>query len=257
MRSAERVEAVLRSLPETSAAPRHLPDDLVEEQKAYYRARAPEYERWWDHEGRYRLPPDDEARWTAEVGDLERELAASGLTGSVLELACGTGLWTRPLSLLADRIHAVDASAEVIELNRSRLPAGHCPVTFEQADLFAWEPAERYDAVFFSFWLTHVPEGRFERFWDLVDRALVPGGRFFLLDNAGPLDITDDIEEPLGQGVTRRQLDDGRTFDIVKTYQSPGALAERLAGLGWDAWFATTDTYFLYGGGTRAEHGRR
>ncbi len=253
VREGERVDAVLRTLPETAPPPTG--DELIEEQKAYYRARAPEYEQWWRREGRYRLDAGDQAQWDRERARLDRAVADADLRGSVLELACGTGIWTRPLSLTADRLHAVDASAEVIDLNRANLPDGHAPVTFEQADLFGWEPGERYDVVVFAFWLTHVPPSRFEPFWDLVARCLAPGGRFFLIDNAGPHSITDDSGDPLGPGVTRRALLDGRTFDIVKQYHRPDELAERLAGSGWDASFATTGTFFLHGGGRRARPG--
>ncbi len=38
----------------------------------------------------------------------------------VLELACGTGLWTRRLAENNRRIVAVDASPEVIAINRER-----------------------------------------------------------------------------------------------------------------------------------------
>lgn len=255
VRTAERLEAVLRTLPEVASTTPAAGERLIEEQKDYYRARAPEYEQWWDRSGRYDLGDDEHRRWVDEVEQLEAAVDSAQLTGSVLELACGTGVWTRPLSQRADRLHAVDASAEVIELNRARLPEGHCPVTFEQADLFDWEPSECYDSVFFSFWLTHVPAGRFGAFWELVDRALVPGGQFFLLDNAGPYNITDGLDDPLGPGVTRRQLADGREFDIVKQYYEAAELADRLADLGWDAHFTTTDSYFLYGGGRRAGHG--
>ena len=44
-----------------------------------------------------------------------------GPAGEVLELACGTGLWTVELARHAASITAVDASPEVLEINRSRL----------------------------------------------------------------------------------------------------------------------------------------
>jgi hypothetical protein len=57
-------------------------------------------------------------------------------------------------------------------------------VRFIQADLFAWEPDRRYDVVFFGFWLSHVPPGRFEPFWSLVAGCLKPQGRVFFADDA-------------------------------------------------------------------------
>jgi demethylmenaquinone methyltransferase/2-methoxy-6-polyprenyl-1,4-benzoquinol methylase len=49
-------------------------------------------------------------------------------------------------------------------------------VEYIEADLFAWQPARRYDFVFMSFWLSHVPAARFDGFFDTVARALAPGG---------------------------------------------------------------------------------
>ena len=66
-----------------------------------------------------------------------------------------------------------------MEIARGRAPDAR----FVEADIFNWEPDDTYDVVFFSFWLSHVPQDRFEWFWSLVDRALVPGGRVFLIDN--------------------------------------------------------------------------
>ena len=44
-------------------------------------------------------------------------------------------------------------------------------------------PDRRYDAVFFGFWISHVPEEKFASFWSLVAEALEPGGRVFFFDD--------------------------------------------------------------------------
>ena len=221
------------------------PDELIDEQIAYYRARAPEYELWWTESG-----PGGLRAWDDEVRALEAAVDAFGPAGSVLELACGTGLWTRVLARTADRITAVDASPETMALNRQRLPAGGCPVTFVEADLFNWEPAERHDLVFFSFWLTHVPPSRFEWFWALVERALAADGRFFLIDNRQSDWVRGDGQAP-GDDVSLRHLRDGRPYRIVKVFYEPDKLSARLSALGWEADLAATGDAFIYGGGRR------
>ena len=57
-----------------------------------------------------------------------------------LELACGTGIWTRPLLTVARHILAVDASPEMLALNRAKVADAR--VRYQLADLFTWE-AER------------------------------------------------------------------------------------------------------------------
>ena len=59
-------------------------------------------------------------------------------------------------------------------------------MNYVDADVFAWEPPSRSEVVAFFFWLTHIPEDRFEAFWLSIDHMLTPGGRVWLLDNAHP-----------------------------------------------------------------------
>jgi len=217
------------------------PDDLLEEQIAYYRARAPEYDDWWFRRGRFQRPPEVGDRWAAQVAGLDASVDAFDPAGAVLELAAGTGLWTRRLVRSATTVTAVDASPEVLALNRARSAGLGAPVEYVVADLFAWEPPRRFDVVFFSFWISHVPPSRFDAFWGLVERALGPEGRVYLIDNAPPTDWYD------GEGgVSRRELVDGRAYDIVKVYWSPDELRDRLAPIGWAADLRMTE-FFLHG----------
>jgi SAM-dependent methyltransferase len=217
-------------------------DDLLDQQIAYYRARAPEYDDWWFKRGQFVRPAEARRVWAAEVRDLEAAVDAFDPRGDVLELAAGTGIWTRRLVRTAASVTAVDASPEVLARNRERVAGRGAPVEHVVADLFEWEPPRRYDVVFFSFWISHVPPGRFDAFWDLVDRALAPGGRVHLIDNARQDDWSD------GDGVvTRRELTDGRSWDIVKVYWSPEELTDRLSPLGWRAELRFTGRLFLHG----------
>src|SRR5262249_60176183 len=150
--------------------------DLVEEQKEYYAARAPEYDDWWYRRGRYELEPETLAQWWEDVDEADAALEEFAPRGSVLELAAGTGIWTRKLVRMADRVVAVDANRETLALNTDEADR-------VLVDLFDWRPEETFDVVFFSFWLSHVPEERLDDFWALVRSALKPGGRVFLVDN--------------------------------------------------------------------------
>jgi demethylmenaquinone methyltransferase/2-methoxy-6-polyprenyl-1,4-benzoquinol methylase len=215
--------------------------DLLREQERYYAERAPEYDDWWYRRGRYELAPEALARWQADAAEAEEALEAFVSGGAVLELAAGTGIWTRKLVRLADRVVAVDANAETLALNT---PGAE----LLQADIFDWRPTERFDLVFFSFWLSHVPEERFDEFWALVRAALAPGGRVFLVDSgAGDTAHTGtdqaDWEET-------RSLADGRKFRIVKRRWAPHELAGRLLPLGFELdLHDTSNGHFLYGGG--------
>jgi ubiquinone/menaquinone biosynthesis C-methylase UbiE len=227
--------------------------ELLAEQKRYYRARAPEYDAWWERRGRYDRGSAANERWFAEVAALERELARFEPRGEVLELACGTGLWTRFLVRHAEHVTAVDASGEMLALNRQRLSRED--VRYIEADLFTWRaPPASFDVCFFAFWLSHVPESRFAQFWEMVATALRPGGRVFFIDSdrSETSTASDHTLPHADEETMQRRLDDGREFRIVKRFYEPELLERRLARLGFLSAVRRTGEYFLYGAGAPA-----
>jgi SAM-dependent methyltransferase len=229
--------------------------EVLAEQQRYYRERAGEYEDWWLRRGRFDHGPEAAERWWAEVGTLHAALEDFAPAGRVLELACGTGLWTERLAPHAAALTALDASAEVLALAREKVPATN--VEFVRADIFAWEPDGLYDVVFFSFWLSHVPSTMMASFFAKVARALAPGGRVFLIDSA-PSDRASahehDTSEP-GE-LARRLLADGRQYTIVKHWFEADALQASLEALGWEATIEATEEFFVYGPAVPTEPSR-
>ena len=226
---------------------------LLDDQIAYYRARAPEYDAWWFRTGRFDRGAENNAAWNADVAFVERavvDMLAKTRPSCVLELACGTGLFTRHLAPRVEEITAVDASPEVIAINRDRVGAANAD--YVQADLFDFEPHARYDLVFMGFWLSHVPHARFDAFWAMVRRALKPGAFAYVVDSAhDPTSHAIDHRTPdRHAGIATRRLDDGREFRIVKVFWEPATLRARLATCGFDAQLAQTTRYFIYGSAT-------
>lgn len=124
-------------------------------------------------------------------------------------------------------------------------------VSYVQADLFTWEPDRAYDVCFFGFWLSHVPEERFETFWEKVRRAVGPEGRVFFIDSLRS-DQASAIDHTLpdrGEETMLRRLADGREYHIVKRFHQPERLQRRLADLGWSAQVETTKEFFIHGQG--------
>lgn len=228
---------------------------LLAEQIAYYRDRAGEYDQWWFRTGRYDRGAKLNAAWFADVAEVEGALLAfldQQRPQAVLELACGTGLYTRHLAPRVGHLTAVDASPEVIAINRARVELPN--VEYVLADLFAWTPPRTYDLVFMSFWLSHVPETRLEALWRGVHAALAPGGFAYVIDSAhDPTSTARDHPWPdADAGVVTRKLNDGREFRVVKIFHEPAALNARLAGLGFKAGIARTPRYFIHGAARRA-----
>lgn len=211
-------------------------DHLLGEQLAYYRALAADYlDQGLD------LPGSDE---------LTAALHAFQPTGSVLELACGPGVWTGQLLRYAADVTAVDGSPEMLALAAGRV--GRDRVRFIQADLFTWRPDRRYDVVFIGFWLSHVPGERFASFWSLVADCLKPDGRVFFADDA--YRTQDELVAGPSSSTIRRQIPDGTTYRLVKVPHQPDDLETRLRELGWDITVTATAGPFYWGAGSRGKY---
>jgi SAM-dependent methyltransferase len=199
--------------------------NLIREQIAYYRARAPEYE---------------QGAYPVSASLMRRVIDAVPSGRDVLELACGTGMWTQLLALRSRTLTAVDAAPEMIELARPRAPGA----TFVAADILRWRPPRRYDVVFFGFWLSHVPGSEFTDFWTFVADCLVDGGKAVFVDEhvAGA-----GKERWLADGVVERTLSDGSTHRVVKRYVDPERVVPLLASLGWNAEVVRLDPAWVLG----------
>ena len=191
-----------------------------QEQIAYYRARAAEYE-----VTSYR-----------DVHGADRRIAARAAIlqpgGELLEVACGTGMWTRHLAECAATVTAIDAAPEMIALARQQVTAGN--VTFVTADILAWSPPRRFDTVFFAFWLSHVPASAFGRFWSLLRSALTSGGRVLFVDDQPAAAGLETYLAGSGEVVERR-LRDGTRHRLIKVVRDPADLNRQLTRLGWQA----------------------
>ena len=230
---------------------------ILAEQRAYYRARAREYDKWFRREGLHDLGEELNARWRLELDGVYSALDAFAPRGDVLELAYGTGEWTIRLAELATRVVGVDAAPEMRDLALAKLQdAGKSNVELWVDDLFTWQPDRDYDVVFFAFWLSHVPESHAYRFWRSVHDALRPGGRFFLVDAARAVvegNVIHALRLPNRESATElRRLEDGREFRIIVRSFDPDRLARDLREHDLDASFVQTGEFFIYGLGRRA-----
>lgn len=215
------------------------PKDLLPEQMAYYNARAQEYDESVQFTGRFSGPgnPEVAREWHHVVSTLH----AQPKVDTALELACGTGLWTKALLTVAKSIVAIDAAREMLEINLSKLHNDR--VSYQLVDLFNWHPDESYDLVFFAFWLSHVPTALLSAHLAEVAKAVSPGGRLFIVDE--PLNGR-QLSGPTQGGQQTRTLHDGSTYRIVKVYLDPDALAAQLRPLGFREVHVWSGDYYFY-----------
>jgi demethylmenaquinone methyltransferase/2-methoxy-6-polyprenyl-1,4-benzoquinol methylase len=184
---------------------RHTPQSLVD----YYAHRAAEHDRVYEKPER-----QDDLRQIAQF------LPGALRNHRVLEVACGTGFWTKHYAPPAESVTAVDINSETLAIAQQRL-SENANVKLQVADAYALEglPAG-YTAAFAGFWWSHVPRGRLKAFLNGLHRQLVPGGLVVFVDNlyveGSSTAVSREDEE--GNTYQLRRLEDGREFEVLKNF---------------------------------------
>ena len=216
----------------------------VEETKEYYRQRASQYSDWAHRTGHYEEGIEPEASWLDEARILIEALALSRLSGDVLEIASGTGIWTEELLRNAASVTALDSSPEMHERSRSRL-VRNPKVRYVVADIYNWVPDMSYDAVTFSFWLSHVPGSELDDFVSKVAQCLKPGGRVFFADQRRE-GLAREVMDPPDGEIARRSLINGREFNTIKHFYSSEEIIGCFLQEGININISNTATLFYY-----------
>lgn len=175
----------------------------------YYRARASEYEQVY-------AKPERQS----DLARLHREIPAQFQGRRVLEVACGTGYWTRRIALRATAITAVDLAPEPLELARLQQPIGDA-VTFLLADAFALEQVSgEFDGGFAGFWWSHVSRADLPRFLRGFHNRLTMGSRVVVVDNRYVADSNSPIirRDEDGNMFQLRRLSSGSEHEVLKNF---------------------------------------
>jgi ubiquinone/menaquinone biosynthesis C-methylase UbiE len=179
--------------------------------KAYYQARAPEYDDCWIGAGRF--SDRDRPDWHEERGELARAIA--GLPpATTLDVGCGTGFLTRHLP---GEVTGLDQSEAMLEIARERAPGA----TFVRGDALDLPFADgAFDRLFASLFYCHLEEGDRLRFLAEARRVATE------LVLVGYLRA---FERP-AEGYEERILDDGSRWRVYKRYFEPQQLLGELGG---------------------------
>lgn len=197
---------------------------------AYYALRAQEYERVYQKPERQ----PDLATIKHWLADQVRDL-------SVLEIACGTGYWTEPMSTTALSIHATDINQEVLEVAQAK--SYSCPVQLEAIDLYALPaPSMPFDQVVGGFIWSHIRLEQIPEFLAQISSQLSLGGRVLILDNRyvegsnTPISFTDEQ----GNTFQDRKLQDGSLHRVLKNFPMEKSMRQLLSPIGreiqWLEW---------------------
>ncbi|MEM7555975.1 MAG: class I SAM-dependent methyltransferase [Cyanobacteria bacterium P01_A01_bin.84] len=238
-------------------------NNILQEQISYYKARAQEYDEWFYRIGRYDRGEENNQRWFSQIETVQTALHGLGKFESILELACGTGIWTKELINMGKSVTAVDASEEVIQINKNKLNSltkisstntSLKNIEYQQLDLFSWEPEKQYELVLFAFWLSHIPPNLLDEFFDKVYRSVLPQGQIFIIDSRWS-ETSSAINHDFRNGkdiYQQRKLNNGEEFQIVKVYYQSDLLQEKLQKAGFKIKVEVTPDYFIYIKGTKS-----
>jgi predicted O-methyltransferase YrrM len=154
----------------------------------------------------------------------------------VLEIAAGTGYWTRTLSRSASVITATDINAETLDVARQR-EFGPAQVTLQVAGAHALDevPGE-FDTAFIGFFWSHVQRGDLPRFLTGLHARLGAGARVIVLDNRYVPGSSTPISRtsPDGDTFQLRTLNDGRRYEIVKNFPARAQFTADIAPVASD-----------------------
>ena len=190
--------------------------NILTDQINYYRARADEY--------------DESISSGLETFARGKDLLSKlGTFDQILELACGTGVWTETLLKMGNHVTAVDAAPEMLKIAREK--CGDERITYQQADLFNWQPDKQYDLVFFANWLSHVPPNAIDDFLNKAKKSLHGNGVIAFVDQHAPSDADKAITEK--EIYAKRPLG-AQEFTIIKVFYDLGDIKRKLEGLGFE-----------------------
>ncbi len=182
--------------------------------QSYYAARASEYDRVYEKPERQ-----------ADLRQIESWLPSVLSGATVLEVACGTGHWTRCIAPAASRVVAIDSAPETLRIAEQRVAASNVEFLIGDAYRLA-RMARRFDAAFAGFWFSHVPLGAQRGFLSGLNAVLEPGARVVLLDNRFVAGSSSPISERDGEGNTYqlRTLSDGSSHRVLKNFPTEAQL---------------------------------
>ena len=179
----------------------------------YYNKRAPIFDEKYD----FNRP---------DYGPALREMAGAvveALKGRrVLEVAAGTGIWTRVASACAVSITATDATPATLAEAREKFK-DNPRVSLVQADAYRLQDLPgSFDGGLAVQWFSHVPKQRYGEFFESFHGCLTKGAVVFVADSSAEAVMPMGTYSRLGQPDTyqQRQLPDGSTYEIIKNFFS-------------------------------------
>lgn len=194
-------------------------NNLSKKLTEYYSKRANNYEKIYNRQDKIRRK--------------EQEIIASYIKNSfknkyVLEIACGTGYWTKYLIDSATKVISIDSSLEMLAIAAKRY-ASHSLINFLQMD--AYIPPKTipsFTASLACLWFSHIPKNKIKTFLTTLHSRLAPDSTIIFVDNIYRENLGGKLIRRKNSLDTwkRRKLARGEEYDILKNYYSKEELLD-------------------------------
>ena len=187
--------------------------------KHYYADRAYEYNKTY-------LRPERQK----DIKKLHRLLKILFIDQFVLEIACGTGYWTKTIASVSKFITAIDINNEVLQIARNRgIPSNQA--VFIQDDVYILKKIQdTFSAGFAGFWWSHISKSKLKQFIFSFHLKLQSKALVVFIDNRRVKRSSTPISRMDVEGNTYqiRKLEDGREYEILKNFPTKKEIRDTL-----------------------------
>lgn len=204
----------------------------------YYANCADDYEQVYDKPERQ-----------ADLAILKERVGETLAHQRVLEIACGTGYWTRVLAQAAESVLAIDINQKMIGLAKAKGLPDH-KVRFAVADAFDLQLQETFSACFAGFWWSHVKRQDQAGFLEQLRKKLGKDTLLVLADNVYVEGSSTSIARTDLDGNTYqiRTLPNGERYEVVKNFPTDSGLRKRLGPFLKDIRIVRMEHYWMLTG---------
>lgn len=205
-----------------------------DDMRAYYRERAPVYERVYNYSQRQK-----------DLRYLEQYIPKQFAGRDVLEIAAGTGYWTRFIAGQANSVLATDVTEEALQ----QIDSTKASISTQILDAYDLDQLQtKYSGFFAGLWLSHVPKEQLTSFISQIHYRILSGAIVMFIDNSIaqckslPITSTDDA----GNTYQTRTLDNGTEYEVLKNFPGEQELLAVTDVYGLNHNFIELDHFWLF-----------
>ncbi len=184
----------------------------------------------------------------SDINEIKRQLQNFVADKDVLELACGTGFWTKTIVGCAQSVLASDVNQVMLDITAQRCQ-GEAILSTALLDVFNLKlPSDRrFSTCFAGFLWSHIKREQSANLIESLRRELGAGCSLILIDNnfvegsSSPTARTDHE----GNTYQLREQVDGSRVEIVKNFPTDSFLRKKFSPFTRDIRISRTEYYWM------------